>query len=233
MFIVHVEERGLAWDMDIWYIYIYTCTCIVTAGGARDGVGHGYSSRSSYKWGSGSCHPNGLATVERPWISASASSRWALVCCRMLQCVAVRGSVLQCVAVNYSVSDLEFQRQRQVDELWCVAVCCSVWQFAVVCCSVLQWITAWATLNFSVSDKSISSGVLQCVAVCCSVLRCAAAWANLNISISVKSKSSGVCDDIYVRHTAAQCNTVQHAATHCNTLQHAATHCNTLQHIAT
>jgi len=36
------------------------------------------------------------------------------------------------------LSDLEFQRQRQVDELWCVAVCCSAWQCVVVCCSVLQ-----------------------------------------------------------------------------------------------
>ena len=48
-----------------------------------------------------------------------------LVCCSVLQCVAVCCSVLQCVAVCCSV-------------LQCVAVCCSVLQCAAVCCIVLQ-----------------------------------------------------------------------------------------------
>jgi len=48
-----------------------------------------------------------------------------IVCCSVLQCVAVCCSVLQCVAVCCSV----FQ---------CVALCCFVLQCVAVCCSVLQ-----------------------------------------------------------------------------------------------
>jgi len=49
------------------------------------------------------------------------------VCCSVLQCFAVFGSVLQCVAVCCSVL------QRTV-------LCCHALQCVAVCCSVLQWL---------------------------------------------------------------------------------------------
>ena len=52
-------------------------------------------------------------------------------CCSVLQCVAVRGSVLQCVAVP-----LNSHASRHYWSL--VAVCCSVLQYVAVCGSVLQ-----------------------------------------------------------------------------------------------
>jgi len=66
----------------------------------------------------------------------------------VLQCVAVRCSVLQCVQcvpVRCSV-------------LQCVAVSCSVLQCVAVCCSVLQCV-------------AVCCGVLQCVIVCRSVMQ--------------------------------------------------------------
>ena len=54
-----------------------------------------------------------------------------LVCCSVVQCVAVRQNVLQCVTESVYMTKLQ-----------CVAVCCSalqfVLQFVAVCCSVLQ-----------------------------------------------------------------------------------------------
>jgi len=64
----------------------------------------------------------------------------------VVQCGAVRCSVLQCVAVRYSV-------------LQCVTVCCSALQCVAVRYSVLQCVT-------------VCCSVLQCVAVCYSVLQC-------------------------------------------------------------
>ena len=63
----------------------------------------------------------------------------------MLQCVAVCGSMLQCFAVRYSVlqtcvaetnSSPPINRQGFLycSVLQCVAVCCRVLQCAVVCC---------------------------------------------------------------------------------------------------
>jgi len=65
----------------------------------------------------------------------------SMVCCSVLQCVAVRCSVLQCVAK-----------------------CCSVF---AVCCSVLKG--GYSPEICCVYDLHVN-GVLQCVAVCCSVL---------------------------------------------------------------
>ena len=44
---------------------------------------------------------------------------------------------------------IKYMRHAYNEDMWCVAVCCSVLQCVAVCCSVLQ-----------------------CVAVCCSVLQC-------------------------------------------------------------
>jgi len=69
-----------------------------------------------------------------------------VVCCSVLQCVAVYCSMLQCIAV----------------------CCCVLWQNGMLCAS--------ATLLRSKASKScvriaVCCSVLQCVAVCCSVLR--------------------------------------------------------------
>ena len=69
-----------------------------------------------------------------------------LIC--MLQCVAVRCSVLQCVAVRCCV-------------LQCVAVCCSALQCVAVHCKALQCV-------------AVRCSVLQCVAACRNVLQCVA-----------------------------------------------------------
>ena len=98
----------------------------------------------------------------------------------MLQCVAVRCSVLQCVAVCCSV-------------LQCVAVCylhsvsasIQIYYLCIhiVCRSVLQRASAYycelqcVTLYFSVLQCVVCFDVSQCVAVyavCCSVLQCVA-----------------------------------------------------------
>jgi len=56
-----------------------------------------------------------------------------VVCCSVVQCVAVCCSMWQCVAVCCSV-------------LQCVAVCCSVLRCGAVCCSVLQCVAIY--LNY-------------------------------------------------------------------------------------
>jgi len=64
------------------------------------------------------------------------------MCCRVLQCVAVCGSVL-CVAMQV------------LQHVACfVAVGRSVVQWAVAWCNVMQWATAWRN-------------VIQCVAIGC------------------------------------------------------------------
>ena len=57
-----------------------------------------------------------------------------VVCCSVLQCVAVCCNVLQCVAVCCSV-------------LQCVVVCCSALQCAAVCCGVLQCVAVKTHCN--------------------------------------------------------------------------------------
>ena len=82
-----------------------------------------------------------------------------ILCCSVLQCVAVRFSALQCVVVCCSV-------------LQCVAVCCSVLQCVAVCCSALQKCSRGPSVSHSANQ--VMHSVLQCVAVCCSVLQCVA-----------------------------------------------------------
>jgi len=78
-----------------------------------------------------------------------------IVCCSVLQCVAVCCSVcsvLQCVAVCCSV-------------LQCAAVCCSVLQCVAVYCSVLQCVAMCCSM---LQCGAARCNVLQCAAVCCS-----------------------------------------------------------------
>jgi len=85
-----------------------------------------------------------IHTGHESWSTGLANAHQRLVCCSVLQCVAVCCSVLQCVAVCCCPSKTAEVVYHSV--LQCVAVCHSVLQCVTVCCSVSQ-----------------------CVAVCCSV----------------------------------------------------------------
>ena len=87
----------------------------------------------------------------------------------MLQCVAVRCSVLQCVAVCCSV-------------LQCVAVSCSVLQCIAVYCSVLLYCVARYNEDQSLQLRCVEFGdevrsdmcMLLCLEICCSAFQCVA-----------------------------------------------------------
>ena len=144
----------------------------------------------------------------------------------VLQCIAVRRSVLQCVAVCCNelenVCDDSLSTQGVVAV--CVAVCCSVLQCVAMCCSELENMSddSLSTQDFCGRFPSINvrieSGLLHClelhgVAWCCSVLQYVVMFA--------------VCCSIHVRMESAEA--LQHAATHYNTLQRTATNCNTVR----
>jgi len=106
-----------------------------------------------------------LQCVAAPLVKALTTvhvfARLPVVCCGVLQRVAVCCSVLQCVAVCYSV-------------LQCVAVCCSVLQCVAACCSVLRSrIKARATVHMFARLPVVCCNSLQCVVVCC--VQCVAA----------------------------------------------------------
>jgi len=112
---------------------------------------------------------------------------WLIVCCIVLQCVAVRlpwltHCVLQCVAVSCSVlqcvcvavcSSLTIVWLHTMTDSLCVAVSCCVLQCVAVCCSasVLRCVAVSLLYDFT---PWLTHCVLQCVAVCCSasVLQC-------------------------------------------------------------
>jgi len=186
-------------------------------------------------------------------------SQCVVVCCSMLQSVAVRCRVSQCVAK--SISRVVFTRAATdtgmcCSVLQCAAVCYSVLQCVAVCCSVLQCV-------------AVRCSVMQCIAVCCNAMQCVAMRCSAlqcvgidegipEIPNSIKSicKVWKYCRDVVRiidpkdgflgvditgryhffekrQHAATHYNTLQRTATHGNTLQHTATHCTTLQHTAT
>jgi len=88
----------------------------------------------------------------------------AVVCCGVLQSVAVWRSVVRCGVVCCSV-------------LQCVAVCCNVLQCVAMCCSVVQCVAVCCMeKEFETALKNLPKGVLQCVAVWCSVVQCIAVY---------------------------------------------------------
>jgi len=177
---------------------------------------------------------------------------WGVVCCSVLQCVAVCGSVLQCVVacrtichgllvvIRIAINCASQLAKHSHNKAWWCAVCCSVLQCVAVCCSLLQ-----------------------CVVVCCSALQCVVACRNernihiwivcLTNSESSTDKLPQICTNqahpksAQLQHATTHCNTLQQTATttilssiqvrsiatRYNTLQHISTHCNTLQHTAT
>jgi len=113
------------------------------------------------------------------WQDSFISMTW-LICCsvlHVLQCVAMRCSVLQCVAVC-NMPWLKSNMRRMfwwccysiMHMLQCVAaVCCSVLQCVAVC--NVPWLKSNIRRMFWWCYYSIMH-MLQCVAVCCSVLQC-------------------------------------------------------------
>ena len=154
------------------------------------------------------------------------------MCCSVLHCAAVYGSVLQCVAVCCSA-------------LQCVAVYGSVLQCVAVCCSVLQ----------CAAEKNLQCKFSQAPAkwICTYVKTDMHACKQTQVHAYLPYKHAymhmyiRINMDVYmyiyiyiyeyifnISTHLTNCNkTLEHAATHCNTLQHTATHCNALQHTAT
>jgi len=97
----------------------------------------------------------------------------------VLQCDAVRRSVIQCVKGLFGVLRQSALVKMLQSTCVCVCVCCSVLQCVAVCCSVLQCVavrqwSVWCITPVSPGkDVAVSSGVsvLRCVAVCCSMLQ--------------------------------------------------------------
>jgi len=110
-----------------------------------------------------------------------------MLCCSVLQCVAVCCSVLQCVAVCWHTMCI---RERHVTHVFCCSVlqCVAVrvcigcrsmrgmsWSVAV-CCGVLRCVAVCCSARYAddVYPCERRHRVLQSVAVCCSVLQCVA-----------------------------------------------------------
>ena len=175
----------------------------------------------------------------------------------VLQCVAVCCSVLHCVAVFGSV----LQRKLR---LALVCVCVAVCQCVAVCRIVLQCVAAFSYLHGGDFDSQVTVGsgmcvlqcvvcvaacwlwyecVLQCVstrkvrlalvfvcdAVCCSVLQCDAGCCRVLQRGAASCSVCGTLETKLTTHEEHPSDTLQHLATYCNThystLQHTATHC--------
>ena len=100
------------------------------------------------------------------------------VCCSVLQCMAVCGSALQCVAVCCSVLR--------------VAVCCSVWQCVAVCCSVWQFVAECCrdSTQTAGGNRARVAGLLVCVYM----YTCAA---GLRVCMYMNIYVAGVCACVY------------------------------------
>ena len=128
-----------------------------------------------------------------------------LVCCSVLQCVAVRcikesynvplsgfapfySGMLQCFAVCCTKESCHTIRLFLVLRP-STLVCCSVLQCVAVCCSVLQCVVSRSrAYNPPLSDFApFHSSVLKCLEVCCSVLQCVAVCCS--VLQCVKSRS--------------------------------------------
>jgi len=153
------------------------------------------------------------------------------VCCRVLQCVAVRYSV---VSNNTYLT----HRQRFTCRGNEISLCCNVLQCVAVCCSVLQCV---AVRYFIICTSHIASTLEAGEMGLASKLACVVAPRTSNAP-SAQKKTFCQVPHFYItrmrgwawkiqlpqvqrthsvsyRHTAAHCSTsLQHNATHCNTL---------------
>ena len=127
-------------------------------------------------------------------LHSSKIGRESVLCCSMLQCVAVCSSprvciVLQCVAVCCSHCTMF----RCVAVHNClVLVRCSVLQCVAVCCNLLPRV---AVCRSASQCAAVCPSASQYVAVCCSVLQCVAVCCSAQVfstcrSVSISSRCS-------------------------------------------
>ena len=160
------------------------------------------------------------------------------MCCRVLQCFAVFGSVLQCVAACCSV-------------LQCVAVCCSVLQCVAVCCSVLQCVAVrcsalqcvaqWRGHSAVKIDREIRKSLQA--STCERARETTQGQETPGCTHATTPPKEFLQHTATLQHTASHCNSLEknlptltlllHQKSLCNTLQHTAAHGNTRQHMAT
>ena len=129
----------------------------------------------------------------------------------MLQCVAMRCSVLQCVAVCCSVLQCEYlcrqpgtlffvevSNKTNHRVLQCVAVRCSVLQCVAGCCSVLQFVAVCCSFFVEVCNTAVPPQLISvyytfsCLILVCYTL------------LPIKNTP---------QNTATKCNTQRHTAT--------------------
>jgi len=95
-----------------------------------------------------------------------------MVCCSVVQCMAVHCSVWQCVAVCCSDSSVLQCVKASIDTLSNAEI--------VVCCSVLQHVALYCSVHTAaVCGSVLQCTLLQCIAVCCSVLQCVAVYCSV------------------------------------------------------
>ena len=123
----------------------------------------------------------------------------SVLCCSVLQCVAVCYSVLQCYYNNlHTFSFFHISRVICMSES---VLCHSVLQCVAVCC-----------------------GVLQCIAVCwghmLNVYTLSLSFTSVVSYGFIRTLQLTVTHCNSLQFTAGHYNTLHHTATHCNTLQH-------------
>jgi len=109
----------------------------------------------------------------------------------VLQCVAVRCSVLQCVAASWHYKGSSSNcgdRHRSGDLVFRVFFVLALFLFCVVYCSVLQCV-------------AVCCNVLQCVAVCCSKM--ALFWSAVKLRLML-----GTCRILSMRDDLQLCASV-------------------------
>jgi len=125
------------------------------------------------------------------------------VCCRMLQCVAVRCNVLQrfnFVLYLYCKSNSEYY----VNSISTCKLSDSVLQGVAACCSVLQWVAMCCSELQCTSRATVCCRGLQCVAAYCSELQCVAVSCNMQVERQC---------------VAGGCSALQRVAVSCSVLQ--------------
>jgi len=94
----------------------------------------------------------------------------------------------------------------------CVAVCCSVLQYAATHCNTLLSLS----LSLDRDASTVCCSVLQCVAVYCSMLQTLLSFSlsldrdASTISLSLDCESSSPTDARLQQQTVTHCNTLQH-----------------------
>jgi len=138
--------------------------------------------------------------LQRRLAKSSVNPLPTLVCCSVLQCVAVCSRASHCVAVFYSVF-----RWFWVNPLppWCAHT--HAWHDSFICVRYDSFIRGtWFKRGFEQWFEWVMSHTYE--------------WVMSHMCVSTPRWRRVYW--ILLGHTARHCNTLQHTATHCNTLQH-------------